>query len=131
MWLPLVCPLLGAWPATHAYALGWESNQGPFGSQAGTQTTEPYHPGPVLSTSKFSWNYFFFSTNSEFTVFFSYPHPVPHLFMLFFYFHYKGFITFEFFEMNKVSSNHKVSNFKIFISTINWMFGFHALHTFP
>ena len=27
----------------------WESNQRPFGSQAGTQSTEPYQPGLILS----------------------------------------------------------------------------------
>ena len=26
----------------------WESNQRPFGSQAGTQPTEPHQPGPLL-----------------------------------------------------------------------------------
>ena len=46
MWLLLTCPLLGIWPATQACALDWESNQWPFGSQAGTQSTEPYQPGP-------------------------------------------------------------------------------------
>ena len=25
----------------------WESNQQPFGSQAGTQSTEPHQPGPI------------------------------------------------------------------------------------
>ena len=34
VWLPLVCPLLGTWPATQA---GWVVN-----SQAGTQSTEPH-----------------------------------------------------------------------------------------
>ena len=27
----------------------WESNQQPFGSQAGTQSTEPHQPGPCFS----------------------------------------------------------------------------------
>ena len=27
----------------------WESNQRPFGSQAGTQSTEPHQPGPIIS----------------------------------------------------------------------------------
>ena len=30
----------------------WESNQRPFGSQAGTQSTEPHQPGPNLKTFK-------------------------------------------------------------------------------
>ena len=45
MWLPLVCPQLETWPATQACALNWELNQQLFGSQAGTQSTEPYQPG--------------------------------------------------------------------------------------
>ena len=27
---------------------GWESNLQPFGSQAGTQSTEPHQPGPII-----------------------------------------------------------------------------------
>ena len=27
VWMPLVLPLLGTWPATQARALDWESNQ--------------------------------------------------------------------------------------------------------
>ena len=34
--------LLGTGPATRACALDWESNWQPFGSQAGTQFTEPH-----------------------------------------------------------------------------------------
>ena len=45
VWLPLTCPLLGTWPATQARALDWESNQWPFNSQAGAQSTEPHQPG--------------------------------------------------------------------------------------
>ena len=37
--------LLRTWPATQACALDWELNQRPFGSQAGTQSTEPHQPG--------------------------------------------------------------------------------------
>ena len=37
------CPQLGIWPETQTCA--WESNQQPFGSQAGTQFTEPHQPG--------------------------------------------------------------------------------------
>ena len=42
VWLPLARPLLGTWPTTQVCALDWESNQQPFGSQAGTQSTEPH-----------------------------------------------------------------------------------------
>ena len=35
---------MGAWPTTQACA-DWESNEQPFGSQAGTQSTEPHQPG--------------------------------------------------------------------------------------
>ena len=45
VWLPLACPLLGTWPAAQACALDWESNWQPFGSQAGTQSTELHQPG--------------------------------------------------------------------------------------
>ena len=45
VWLPLVCPLLGTWPPTQACALDWELNRQSFGSQAGTQSTEPHQPG--------------------------------------------------------------------------------------
>ena len=30
----------------------WESNRRPFGSQAGTQSTEPHQPGPTLAFFK-------------------------------------------------------------------------------
>ena len=45
VWLLLARPLLGTWPTTQACALDWESNQQPFGLQAGTQSTEPHQPG--------------------------------------------------------------------------------------
>ena len=45
VWLPLTHPQLGSWPTTQACALDWESNQQPFDSQAGTQSTEPHQPG--------------------------------------------------------------------------------------
>ena len=48
VWLPVVCPLLGTWPATQACALDWELNQRPFGSQAIAQFTEPHQPQPEL-----------------------------------------------------------------------------------
>ena len=41
VWLPLTCPQMGTCP-THP---DWESNQGPFSSQAGTPSTEPHQPG--------------------------------------------------------------------------------------
>ena len=37
-------PHLGTWPATQACALDWESNWQTFGSQAGTESIEPYQP---------------------------------------------------------------------------------------
>ena len=30
----------------------WESNRRPFGSQAGTQSTEQHQPGPILAAFK-------------------------------------------------------------------------------
>ena len=44
LWLSLVHPLLGTWPATQACAVGWELNQWPFDLLAGTQSTEPHQP---------------------------------------------------------------------------------------
>ena len=41
-------PLLGTWLATQACALDWEWHQWPFGSQAGTQFTEPHQAGQGL-----------------------------------------------------------------------------------
>ena len=38
VWLTLACPLLGTWPATQARSPDWESNQQPFGLQAGAQS---------------------------------------------------------------------------------------------
>ena len=48
VWLPLPYPQLGTWPANQACALDWESNQRPFGSQAGAQSTEPHQLGWFL-----------------------------------------------------------------------------------
>ena len=42
VWLPLMHPPLGTWPTTQAWALYWELNRQPFGSQAGAQSTEPH-----------------------------------------------------------------------------------------
>ena len=38
----------------------WELNQRPFGSQAGTQSTEPHQPGSILFYSFFFFFLFFF-----------------------------------------------------------------------
>ena len=45
MWLPLVCSLQGTWPRNPGMCPDGESNQGPFGLQAGAQSTEPHQPG--------------------------------------------------------------------------------------
>ena len=50
VWLALVCPLLGTWPATQACALNWELNPWPFGLQVDTQYTEPHQPGLIFAT---------------------------------------------------------------------------------
>ena len=44
VWWTLKCPLLGTWLTTKACALGWESNQQPFGSQSSAQSTDPHEP---------------------------------------------------------------------------------------
>ena len=46
-------PNPGTLPAPQACA-DWESNQQPFGSQVGTQSTEPYQPGQT----GISWKHF-------------------------------------------------------------------------
>ena len=43
VWLPLMRPLLGTWPATQACALTGNRTGDP--SEAGIQTTEPHQPG--------------------------------------------------------------------------------------
>ena len=61
VWFPLARPLLG----NLARCPGWESNQWLFGSQAGTQSTEPHRPGLqsdfwmtiLLETIKFIFNW--------------------------------------------------------------------------
>ena len=45
VWLPLMCPQLGTWPATQACALTEKYNQQPFGLQAGALSIEPQQPG--------------------------------------------------------------------------------------
>ena len=41
VWLPLLCPALGNLACNPGMCPDWEWNQQPFGSQAGTQSTEP------------------------------------------------------------------------------------------
>ena len=45
--LPLVRPLTGDLAYNPGTCCDWESEQQPFGSQAGTQSTEPHQPGPL------------------------------------------------------------------------------------
>ena len=47
VWLPLKRLRLGTWTTTQACALDWESNQRPFGLQAGGQSTELHQSGLV------------------------------------------------------------------------------------
>ena len=42
VWLSLVCPLLGTWPATQACALTGNRTCDPFGLQASIQSTKPH-----------------------------------------------------------------------------------------
>ena len=44
VWLPLMRPLLGIWPATQAGALTGNQTNDPL-LQSGTQSTEPHQPG--------------------------------------------------------------------------------------
>ena len=43
-WLPLACPPAGDLAHNPSMGPDWESNQQPFSSQAGTQSTEPRQP---------------------------------------------------------------------------------------
>ena len=45
MWLLLAHPQLGDLAHSLGMCPHWESNQWPFGSQAGTQSTKPHQPG--------------------------------------------------------------------------------------
>ena len=45
MWLPLMHPLLRDLARNPGMCPDWESNQRPFGSQAGAQSTEPHQAG--------------------------------------------------------------------------------------
>ena len=45
MWLPLTHPPSRNLVCNPGLCLDWESNWGPFGSQASTQSTEPHQPG--------------------------------------------------------------------------------------
>ena len=55
VWLLLTCPLTGDPACNPGMCPDWESNQRPFGSQAGTQSTEPHQPGLncILSKGEF------------------------------------------------------------------------------
>ena len=44
VWLPLTWPPTGDLAHNPGMCPGWESNWRPFGSQAGTQSTEPHQP---------------------------------------------------------------------------------------
>ena len=48
VWLPLKCPPTGDLARNPGMCPDWQSNQWPFGSQAGTQSTEPHQPGLIL-----------------------------------------------------------------------------------
>ena len=45
MWLPLTHPPTGDLACISGISPGGESNQRPFGSQAGAQSAEPHQPG--------------------------------------------------------------------------------------
>ena len=52
MWLPLMRPPIGDLACSPGMCPDWEPNQQPFGSQAGTQSTEPHQPGPGVTVLK-------------------------------------------------------------------------------
>ena len=48
VWLPLMHPPTGDLACNPGMCPGWELNQRPFGSKAGTQSAEPHQPGPYF-----------------------------------------------------------------------------------
>ena len=47
VWLPLRCPLLGAWPATQAYVLIGNQTHDPLVRRLSAQSTEPHQSGHI------------------------------------------------------------------------------------
>ena len=65
VWLPLKRSLLGTWPTTQACALTGNLIGNTFGSQPGTQSTEPHQPGlNLLILMPFSASAIFCFTSS-------------------------------------------------------------------
>ena len=56
VWLPLIYPQLGTWPVSQACALTGNWTGDLFGSQEGTQSTEPHQPGLLLVFFFFNWD---------------------------------------------------------------------------
>ena len=54
-WLPLNVTSTGDLACNPGMCSDWESNQRPFGSQADTQSTEPYQPGLIFFKRKRPW----------------------------------------------------------------------------
>ena len=50
VWLPLHVPPTGDLAHNPGMCPDWESNWRPFGSQVGTQSTEPRQPGLIISS---------------------------------------------------------------------------------
>ena len=55
VWLPLVLPRTGDLARNPGMCPDWESNWWPFGSQAHTQSTELYQPGPIFNSVENWW----------------------------------------------------------------------------
>ena len=70
MWVPLTCPVLDLAP-NPGMRPDWESNWRPFGSQAGTQSTEPHQPRhfQVSKTAFSKWYYFDVNKDSSYKFF--------------------------------------------------------------
>ena len=54
VWLPIMHPQLGTWPAPQTRALTGNQTGKPFGLQAGTQATEPHQPGKMCDKNCFA-----------------------------------------------------------------------------
>ena len=68
VWLPLSCPLSGAWPATQSCVLTGNQTGNPLVLRPGTQSIEPLQPG-LFSLFSHSFCYSIFLFHSVFVYF--------------------------------------------------------------
>ena len=71
VWLPVMYPLLGTWPATQACDLTGNQTSNPLVLEASTQSTDPHQPGLV--------NFFMWSNIRNLLYSFIYEYPVTQI----------------------------------------------------